>query len=158
MNQLKKMLRKHEKPLQQIANRYEDKLKNYNMVKLNPNNDKIVTLNVLHSNGPILNNIDNSQNKKLKIGSILINISNKADCYVMTKKSEIIKVINIAHLILDDKTVILGQMFMDKQLLYLRPLKSSILDVYLVDKLSTSLKCWNILDIYKKMMIFSFKS
>lgn len=157
MGQLKKMLRKHEKPLQQIVNRYEEKLKNEIVEKLNSNKNKQIILSVLHNDGPILMNIISPQYKKLHFGSIMLNISNEVDCYVMTKNREIIKVINIAHTVLN-KTVILGYSFMDKQSFYLKPLNSSILDIYIVNQLQTTVNCWNVSDIYKKMIIFSFKN
>lgn len=159
MSQLKKMLRKNEKPLQQIVNRYEEKLKNKKVEEINRSKSDQNKLNVLHNNGPILNDINNQhQYKSLQIGSsAVINISNKADCFVMTKNSEIIKVVNIIHSSSTNKTQILGHRFNNKEPLYLKPLKSSILDIYSVGNLS-SLKCWDVSDIHKKMIVFSFKN
>jgi len=159
MSQLKKMLRKNEKPLQQIVNRYEEKLKNKKVEEINCSKSDQNKLNVLHNNGPILNDINNQhQYKSLQIGSsAVINISNKADCFVMTKNSEIIKVVNIIHSSSTNKTQILGHRFNNKEPLYLKPLKSSILDIYSVGNLS-SLKCWDVSDIHKKMIVFSFKN
>ena len=70
------------------------------------------------------------QYKNLQIGSsAVVNISNKADCFVIIKYSEIIKVVNIIHSSFTNKTQILGHRFNDKQPLYLKPLKLSILDL-----------------------------
>lgn len=107
----------------------------------------------------LLNDINyQHQYKNLQIGSsTVINISNKADCFVMTRNSEIIKIVNIIHSPFTNKTQILGHRFNNKQPLYLTPLKSSILDIYSVGDLS-SLKCWDVSDIHKKMIVFSFRN
>lgn len=76
---------------------------------------------------------------------------------MITKKWEIIKVINIAHLVLK-KTIILGYSFIDKQTFYLKPLNSSILDICIVNQLQLTVNCWNVSDIHKKMIIFSFNN
>lgn len=106
------MLRKHEKPLQQIIKRYEEI----------SNNDKIKFTNSSHSTFSV----------------------HKPDCFVFTSEGQIVQIVEILS------NSIVGQSFNSKKDLFEKPIKSSKLDIFIVDNLSECTKIWRISDIKKK--------
>lgn len=115
MKDLKGMLRKHEKPLQQVIRRYQEQIKCEHL-KINENDKNKFT-----------NKIPN--------------------CFVLTNDGDIVKIKEIS-----DKTII-GQYFMDKTDLFVKPLKSSLLNIFIVNNLSDCTKQWKTADIKKKLII-----
>lgn len=118
MKVLKSMLRKHEKPLQQIIKRYEE----------------------------IINN-DNIKFTNSKFNTFTIK---KPDCFVLTTGGEIVQIVDI----LSNSTTIVGRKFNSKEDMFEKPIRSSKLDIFILNDLSENTKEWHISDIKKKMMIF----
>lgn len=119
MKNLKKMIRKYEKPLQQIVHRYNESCKYV-----------------------LVNNYDNAN---------LLSFSIKEpNCFALTNEGEIIKILNIS------KTSITGKYFLNKEDLFIKPIKSSELDIFVVQTLSENLKSWDISNIEKKIIVFYF--
>jgi len=121
MKILKKMIRKYEKPLQQIVHRYNESCK-YDLV----------------------NNYNNENNLSFSV--------KEPNCFALTKQGEVIQIFNIT------KTAITGKYFLNKEDLYIKPIKSSKLSIFVVKIMSQNLKPWDIFDIEKKMIIFNFDS
>lgn len=157
MKILKKMVRKHHKPLEQVVRRYEEQIKNGIIKSTREQQDKIIIFNNEHNNGPLLETTCGPQYFNMTFhNKIKINLRNSSDIYVLTKDNkEIVKIINIAHCIFSKEAIIIGYYFKNKESFYKKPMKSDKLDVYVVGNLSNNLKCWKITDIYKKVILFS---
>lgn len=116
---LKSMLRKHEKPLQQVIKRYEEQCE-----------------------------IGNWKNKNEQ--NINFN-SNKPNCYVITHRGEIVRMVEMLN------SSIIGHKFNVKDL-YDIPIKSSKLDIYIVKNLSNDLVQFSITDVKQKLLIFDYEN
>lgn len=119
MKVLKRMIRKHDKPLQQIIKRYDE-------IYIN---DKIKFGNHDHNTFTV----------------------KKPDCFILTSAGEIVQIIEI----LSNSSVIVGKSFNSKSDMFEKPIKSSKLDIYVVNNLSENSMQWRISDIKKKIMIFN---
>lgn len=121
MKYLKRMLRKHDKPLQQVVKRYKEICDNEN-----------ITYNNHHDQ---------------------LNFStHEPDCFILTTGGEIVKIIDI----LSHIDTIIGRHFLHKENLFIKPLKSSKLDIWIVKSLSEMTKQWKITEIKKKVVIINF--
>lgn len=118
MKNLKGMLRKHEKPLQQVVKRYEEQIKCENL-KLNGFKN-----NMLCTNEP--------------------------NCFCLTYDGYVVKITDIIG------GTIVGRYFTNKTDLFVTPLKSSLLNIFIVDNLSDCTKQWNKDFVNKKLIIFDF--
>lgn len=113
------MIRKHDKPLEQIIKRYDE-------IYIN---DKI--------------KFENHDHNTLTI--------KKPDSFILTNKGEIVQIIEI----LSKSSIIVGRSFNTKNDFFEKPIKSSRLDIYIVNNLSENSMQWQISDIKKKIMIFN---
>lgn len=155
LKQLKNMVRKHDKPLQQIIKRLNEK--NSFEVKISDNNlIKCEELKHKHTDGPLVENIVGTQYKKLYFKNIKIKVGSKADCYIINKSNEIIKVENIVNLHETNKIIIIGKMFETKKAFYDNPTTSTFLNIYEVNNLSENYKCWTCDWIKTKIILFEF--
>lgn len=130
MKYLKRMLRKHDKPLQQVIKRYEEQC---NSMKNN-----------------------NQKNK-----DVLNLIEKKPNCYALTKQGEVIKIDSIIkskenHPDTDDN--IIGRIFLVKYDFFEIPLKSSKIDIYVVENLSENSKQWTRSDIKNKLLLIQVEN
>jgi len=120
MKSLKSMLRKHEKPLQQVIKRYEEQCE--------------------------IGNWKYKNEQKINFNS------NKPNCYVITHRGEIVRIVEMLN------SSIIGHKFNVKEDLYDIPIKSSKLDIYIVKNLSNDLVQFSITDIKQKLLIFDFEN
>lgn len=88
-----------------------------------------------------------------------ININCKRDQFILTNCKHIVKCFNIMETCVNGEkgTFILGKHFINKSPAYLKPMDSTILDIYLVDNISTNFQLWNVNKISKKIMVLPFK-
>jgi len=127
MIQIKKMIRKDDKPLQQIARR----LKESDMIlkdKLFITNNNPLFCNQ-HLDGPLIDNSNNIQYRKVIFKEFTIACDGKNN-YVRLKRREFVCVENIVYYN-DTKICIIGKQFERRRDLYTLPCKSSILDIYI---------------------------
>lgn len=80
--------------------------------------------------------------------------TNEPDCFILTKRGEVIKITDI---LLDTNTVV-GRIFLIKDNFYIKPLKSSKLDIFIVKNISKTTKQWKITEIKKKLVVFNFEN
>jgi len=153
MKQLKLYLRKHEKPLQQVINRYHERYAD----QITPNQQLSTVLLIfknMHNNGPLLNNITGTQYYTIIFNKMKINIKNDKDSFIITKQKQIVKCLNFIQ---NDNEAIT---FIDKKYkmvtpYFVKPIDSTLLEVFEVRDLSNRLYSWKVSDIKKKMMIFN---
>lgn len=120
MKELKKMVRKNEKPLQQVVKRYKEQ-QNVNTIIYLKDNDQL----------------------KLKV--------KEPDCYVLTYNGTIVKIKEF----LPDNEVFVGHAFTSKEDMFMKPMKSSKFDIFVVKNLSVNSSQWKISDVRKKINIFN---
>lgn len=101
MKELKSFLRKHDKPLQQVINRYNEKY----FINLNNNNrcertqllgEKSVLKNQ-HTNGPLPEYLHGFEYYTLFYKTIKIKIKEEKNSYILTKNNDIIKCVNFCQ-------------------------------------------------------------
>lgn len=137
MQQIKKMLRKDDKPLQQIIRRIEEsKINDLKTCKCDLEEDHHQIFYEPHNNGPLLNNTCKPQYKSMKFKSCtLIANDSKNQCCSLSN-SDIVLIDNFTYHKGYDSHVIVGRKFLNKGNLYTKPCLSSLLGIYVVSKLS----------------------
>lgn len=143
------MIKKHDKPLQQIIKRFYEQ-KNVN-THINTNAE-IVFKNE-HTNGPMLHDLKAPQFKIAHLLNTKIKTTCMADQFILTIDNNIMKVLNIAHTKDTNEVVFIGKIFQSKRPFYVQPLSSDIFNIYIVDNLSDEL-CWiPMKNLKKKVML-----
>lgn len=79
----------------------------------------------------------------------------KPDCYILTNLNKIVQIVEIKELTTDQLMIIIGKTFLEKEDLFIEPLMSSQLNIYVINKLSEHLNHWNMSDIKQKMIVFN---
>lgn len=133
MLNIKKMLRKKEKPLEQLANRYSE-FNNFNMPIKKRKNCNKVCFEKVHSNGPLINGYTFfSQYKILRTKTFMIHANSTNNNCILFKNGIIVSVLN---LVTDNDTkFIIGKKLKVVQNLYsdpVYPCASEQLGVHLV--------------------------
>ncbi|KYQ48594.1 hypothetical protein ALC60_12356 [Trachymyrmex zeteki] len=107
MSNIKKMLRKNEKPLQQLSRRYAE-INKSNLFKTRKSSHEM-NFKKLHSDGPVIDGYNFSvQYKVLHSKTYTIHAKNSANNCVLLKNGTIVVVLNFAKLN-DNRTVIIGR-------------------------------------------------
>jgi len=135
MQKLKNMIRKPEKPLQQIARRYEE-IQNTKTTCSHYNestNDNLVPVATsLHVNGPLLENCINPQYKIIQSSNFTIKITGNADNCCILKNGDIFEVQNIASCRETRELMIIGRQLTSKEDFFTIPCQSTLLGIYKV--------------------------
>lgn len=154
MKNLKQMLRKHDKPLEQVIKRYQEKNTN-EIVNIIRNQQIDTVFYYEHSNGPLIHNTCDPQYLKLVLfNKISINTQTSSDIYILTYSGEVVQIENIAHCTLTKKSVIIGYAFQNKKPFYHKPISSLKFNIFIVENLSKNLNYWKTTDIKIKMILF----
>lgn len=156
MQQLLKLLRKDDRPLQQVVRR----LTEFQMYKVKPissNNSQCIKYLMAHEDGPLPSDCTSSQYKKLKINNNQnIIVKTKKKIYCLLKNEKVVAVHNIAKK-KNSCMCIIGYQFLVKLDLYTKPCNSSLYDrgIFEVSDLSEVLKVWPVACFKAKMVLFS---
>lgn len=153
MIQIKKVLRKFEKPLQQLARRYGEQ-KITSAQSTNSSFLDILSLKKKHHDSPLLLNagkIDQSQYKILKTNSFNLNCDDKRNNCFLLEDNSVIIALNIVQLENND-IYIIGRKCKILKGLYDQPRSSKLLDIYIIhDVINSALSWWPVSSINKKM-------
>lgn len=154
MKELKSKVRKHEKPLEQLVNRYEEmyKLPASLVIK-----QKFPVMSKQHKSGPLVDNIKGLEFKKLTFDKFKINTSVIKESYVLTNNRKVVKCLNFVKTN-QGSIKLVGTAFEIIIPLYKKPVDSTIFDIYIVKNLSNKLSCWDYLDIKKKIMLIEHEN
>lgn len=152
MKELKSMVRKHEKPLQQVVHRFMEK-KNVYKIPLNQPHTKPILMNQ-HRDGPLLESLDEPQYSKIIFDLFTINTKQIRDSYILTYCGKVVQCLNIAYYL--GEAVIICQEFLKKLPAYDSPINSEKLNIYLLSDLSNDKTIVKICQIKKKMMLIDF--
>ncbi|CAH1732005.1 unnamed protein product [Aphis gossypii] len=154
MKTLKSRIRKHDKPLEQLINRYNEIYNNQNinsnLSEQHSTNQQTLLLKC-HKNGPLVKNINGLQYYKLIKNSFNLNTKVDRESYILTKSGEIIKCLNIVKTP-NNKIMIIGKSFERKKSLFEKPVDSKIFNIFSVKNLDENLKCFEDCEIHKKML------
>jgi hypothetical protein len=136
MQKMKKLLRKDDKPLQQIARRIHEIIcfrEEETMPFLY--NDNISFKNT-HTNGPLLNNCSDFQFSTLLFKNKTFKIQTKANNICGLTSGKIVIIENIICSKINNESYIIGKEFLEMKPLYIKPCLSSHLGIYKVSNLS----------------------
>jgi len=151
MQQFLKMLRKDEKPLQQI-------IKRYNELVIKPGQQSNCCDNYLDYPKVLTSQRNADKFTKIKFQHYTISTLNKRDNGCLMKNGKIVIVKKIKYNIENNCYFIVCNVFLRKNDLYVTPCKSSYLGIFNVSKLSKSSNSWPIDYIDKKMFIYEISS
>ncbi|KYM94366.1 hypothetical protein ALC62_15008, partial [Cyphomyrmex costatus] len=148
---LKKLLKKYDKPLQQIVRRCVEYEKNKVTEKLPTEENKnfIVDLKSTHSFGPLIHGCCNPQYKIIRKTNMTLRIDVIGDNCCALIDGTIVLIKNIAYNKDLEINVIIGHKFLHKQDFYHVPCPSSLLQIFTVYGLS-DLQMWPIENIHTK--------
>lgn len=156
MSSIKRALRKSEKPLQQLFNRYSE------MESL-INADKSVTtcLRKQHKEGPLPFEGNENIWKQYKVCTFenffIGSHDSRNNCFIL-KSGEIILIENILQNTDDNKIFIVGKRLSIVKDLYTLPCNSSDLEIYTVTLTDYQLHTWSIKQLDKKMWRMTYGS
>jgi len=157
LKSLKKMVRKHDKPLQQIVKRFNER--NQIQGNISKKINEFPYLKSIHTEGPLLQNINGLQYKKLYLKNITIKVDKIADSFFLTKTFDVVKVYNIVTLNSTyNDIIIVGKVFETKRAFYESPISSTVFNIYEVDDLSYSYLYWSFDNIKNKVMMIEWDS
>jgi len=154
MKTLKKMLRKHELPLQQIIKRYHEKI-NSDIDKKTETNFSLCKNK--HTEGPILEHLTGSQYKTIYLKYFTIKTHNNAHNFLVSKNHKIFQVKNIVEVDNTNKIALVGHKFLSKNSYYEQHIDSYIFNIYKVDCLSSQITVIFLEEIKKKVMLVELK-
>jgi len=162
MGHLKKLVRKSDKPLQQVVKRFEERSSLINSPTVNLNNQKNETLLKKyvkeHNEGPLISDTTSPQFKILILDKIKIKTHINADSYIglyINSSFALVKVVNICYCLSLKKNIILGRQFNKLERLFEKPIKSDKLGIYKVSHFSKTICKYNIEDIFTKYVILT---
>jgi len=151
MQQIKKLIRKFEKPLEQIARRIQE-IENNSKVETKKIEKNTLILKNPHTLGPIFQGCYN-QFETLIYNELEFTINNKGDRCCGLTSGEIIIIENICYSETHYDNVVIGKEFLEKENLYEKPCSSSILGIYKVFNVSTR-KAWSVKLISRKYFLY----
>lgn len=155
LKSLKKMVRKFEKPLEQVVNRYEEFL-TFTEPKISSLNKEIV-FKKPHNDGPLVEHCSGPQFKIMIMNNFKININSSSNCYIGFKcreKLNICKVENISSK--SSKNVLIVKCFNTIDSFFVKPINSLTLGIAVVSNLSNIYMTINIQEIkLNKYMILN---
>ncbi|CAI6369915.1 unnamed protein product [Macrosiphum euphorbiae] len=143
------MIRKSDKPLQQIIKRHYEPNEHKHFQYKNETTE--ITLKKEHSNGPLLDGLTSRQYRNEHFKNMKIKTMSTADRFILTKDNNIMEVLNIGHTMNPNEVV--GKLYLIKIPFYEQPLRSTILDIYIVKSLSNELIRIPLKHVKQKVML-----
>ncbi|KAJ8915730.1 hypothetical protein NQ315_000665 [Exocentrus adspersus] len=142
---IKKLIRKGDKPLQQIINRISEMKENSSSETQIPT---YPILKVEHSRGPLItNSLGIKQYERICFNTFLLFLHDADSCCVLDDNSIVIIKNIISH---NQHIKIIGQKFLSLENYYTSPCESSKLNIFLVSNLNTELESWDVNSINYK--------
>jgi len=164
MYQLKKIVRKSDKPLQKVVKRYEERCNILNPPTISQCDDETKILqkyDMAHNEGPLINGTSSPQFKVLTLvtlDKVKIKVHSNADSYVglnIDSKLIIIKVVNICYSHIKKRNILLGRQFEKIERFFERPLKSDQIGIYKLNNFSKTICSYHIEDVKTKYMVLT---
>lgn len=148
---VKRIVRKHEKPLQQIARRYFENCKCVTKVAGGRRRQTLLVPGIKSENhdGPLIENCAGCQYTIVTSDNFLLRANTLADSCCGLDDGSIIIAHNFIRCYRSNKMIVIGKEFCTKRNLYNVPCPSSLMGEFLVDDLS-EFKVWDLKKIVKK--------
>jgi len=137
MKTLKRMIRKHEKPLEQVINRHQEFF-TFSRPKLHKNFNEIL-YKKSHDYGPLTEHMTAPQFKIVIKNSIKIDINSLCNCYIGFENNKILSIFLVKNIYYDcsnGKKVFITKKFNQIDQYFEKPISSLKLGIALVDILS----------------------
>lgn len=140
LQEIKKLIRKPNLPLQQIIRRYKEKIDCESS-----SHDAMLTsklqMSSIHSNGPLLENCGDPQYSVAQNKYFRINLTEKDSC-VQMQNDDIIAVKNICFNCQLNSLVFIGQKYKNVSDLYKVPCQSALVGVHKIEGIDETLNIW----------------
>ncbi|KAG8173950.1 hypothetical protein JTE90_027181 [Oedothorax gibbosus] len=130
LQQLKKLIRKADKPLKQIYNRLKETAATSKIIIANNDTEKF-KLEMPHTDGILIDGCVGPEFQKIIFNSFTLTITKPNNCCILTDGT-IIFIENVAFL--DDSPVIVGRKFTKIEDFYVKPCLSSLVGIFKMDK------------------------
>lgn len=158
--QLKKMVRKSDKPLQQVVKRYEERCNILNPPTISQyDENKIMQkYDMAHHEGPLINGTSSPQFKILTLDKVKIKVHSNSDSYVglnVNSKLTIIKVVNICYSQIQKRNILLGRQFEKIERFFEKPIRSDQIGIYKLNNFSKTICSYHIEDVKTKYMVLT---
>lgn len=152
MQQLKKLVKKPEKPLQQVIHRLAELKKLNKCVRASVSgSNKTPAFEGLHDNGPLLYNSQDPQFSTMTFKNLKLSNQAPNNCCGLSDGTVII-VENFSQYKHSKNIMVIGKKFECIFDLYDKPCKSSLIGIYKVSNLSLTMKDWPVEQISVKYM------
>ena len=153
MQNIKKMVRKNERPLEQLHNRMEE-TRMFSARNL-PGSQIGNTFHSAHASGPLLTGLEDPQYKRIKSQECTFDSTDRNNCCGLLG-TKVILIENFATSQDTGELHVIGREFECLEELYTYPCESSILGIFRVSKLKSKLESWPISDITDKYFRLPF--
>ncbi|XP_060872826.1 uncharacterized protein LOC132946776 [Metopolophium dirhodum] len=159
MKSLKKMVRKHQKPLEQVIKRYQEFLEFSNKPPISNLLPYSIEYKKPHNNGPILGNVTSQFQIVIVNYDVKIKTNSITDCYIGFSKEGILhiyKVLNICCNHITGLYFFIAKLFNNIEPFYDKPINSLKLGVAYVSNLSENIVPITISHLFQKYIVFNF--
>ncbi|KAE8738294.1 hypothetical protein FOCC_FOCC016228 [Frankliniella occidentalis] len=155
---LKKMMRKGDKPLQQLVNRFIEAEQAGKIQKpWMKEKSSSPTFSRIHSNGPLTASTSAPQYSVCQLpANYTLNAKSNANNCCMLEDKSVILVFNFAVCSITKAMVVIGKKFRYKDNAYTSPINSSELEIYEVFTLDRHFKSWPVENIYLSYHLVDF--
>lgn len=159
---LKKLIRKAEKPLQQLAKRYQEKLAIENE-ESQCEQAKNTTVFFPHKKGPITATCNpKCQYHGIRYEAsgceIKLKCTGKADTFIVLKNGGFVEIVNISFCEILKKNVLIGRSLIELETFYEAPCSSNLLGIAVVKRGESELRCWTIEDVKSKIFLIPYNN
>lgn len=154
MQILKNKIRKGDKPLEQVIRRVSEE-QNLQYLNNSVKAENNFEFKIEHHDGPLLHLCTSPQYKKLCLPHFTINTRTESDKFVLLKNGKIIEVINFAQR--SNSMIVIGCEYQIKAEFFKKPLISSTLSIWIIEKRTFPLNIYNINDISRKVVMLPYK-
>jgi len=157
MCSLKRMLRKPNKPLEQVVNRYKEICDLKSTIKLKK---LLYRLAGLHKCVSVLEYIKTGdQFRTIIFETMSIKTHIEADSYLLTHDHKVLKVLNIIQNKNTEDIILICKQFENEHPLFIKPIESTCLNIYNVNQLSVNyVVSYTINNIKNKMIVLPFNN
>ncbi len=150
LQSIKKLLRKHDKPLPQVIRRIQEI--QINSLLVNKKENGLTILKKAHTNGPVLDRCNGKQFKYVTYKRWILKTDNRADCYVILNDGNVVEINNLVQN--SSGIYIIGKQFTAKSDLFCLPLQSTRLGIFSVQRrFSSPYRSWPISLIKSKALL-----
>jgi len=150
------MVRKHQKPLEQVINRFQENLEFSNVPNIYKFLPNSIEFKKPHNNGPLLGNIS-SQFRIVLTNDVKINTNSLTDCFIGFKKEGKLNIYKVLNICCNNTELnfFVAKSFNNIEPLYDKPKSSVKLGIAYVSNLSENIVLITIDQLFQKYVVFN---